>query len=59
VIKRSMKFMKNKGSTVADTAFNAAVTIDNSIPAGRVRVTGVASTTIKRGISVQIQEVVQ
>jgi hypothetical protein len=29
--KRGMKFMKNKGSTVTDTALNAAVTIDNII----------------------------
>jgi hypothetical protein len=54
-----MKFMKNKGSTVADTALNAAVTINNSTPAGSVRVAGVASTTIQRGISVQIEEIVR
>lgn len=71
-VKRSMSFRRNNGSTVtlvgsvidngfvADTALNTiTVTIDNSTTTGRVRVTGVASTTIQWGCSVTIQEIIQ
>lgn len=72
IIKRSMSFRRNNGSTVtligsvidngfvSDVALNAvAVTIDNSTTTGRVRVTGIASTTIQWGVTVAIQEVKQ
>lgn len=72
VVKRSMTFRRNNGSTVtaigsvvdngsvSDASLaSLAVTIDNSTTTGRVRVTGIASTTIQWGVSVAIQEVIQ
>ncbi len=72
VLKKSMSFRRNNGSTVtaigsnvdggsvADTALNSiAVVIDNSTTTGRVRVTGLSSTTIQWGVNVAIQELIQ
>jgi hypothetical protein len=68
---RRMPSIRNKLSTsiyissvgdhgsVANIALNAAVTLTNSIPSGRVRVAGLARTTIQCGFSLQIREVVR